>query len=172
LIIIHNKRRFIRSFISILILLSLPVIVQATTIDTNIAGYTGILNMMKIYVRGTGAIVLMIGSADFFINLSNEHIEKLVSSMHTIGAGFFLILADSFVQAIGNANGSQTFQLLLSMIGLIISFIGAVLAMIGAYRTLDSIKDRNAENRSKSIKVLASGLMLVAISQSLSAFLL
>jgi len=146
--------------------------VHATTIDTNIAGYKEILNMMKIYVRGAGAIVLMIGSADFFINVYNEHLEKLVSAMHTIGAGFFLILADGFVQAIGNANGAQTFQLLLSMIGLIISFIGAVLAMIGAYRTLNSIKDRNAENRSKSIKVLVSGLMLVAISQSLSNFLL
>ncbi|MBX4267191.1 hypothetical protein [Clostridium estertheticum] len=172
MIIIQNKKRVIRSFIIILILWSLPIIAQATEINTDISGYKEILKMMKIYVRGAGAIVLMIGSADFFINVANEHTEKLVSSMQAIGAGFFLILADSFVQAIGNANGAQTFELLLSMVGLIISFIGAVLAMLGAYRTFNSIKDRNSENRSKSIKAVVSGLMLVAISQSLSSFLL
>lgn len=172
MIIIQHRNRVIKSTIFTLLLCSLPIIAQATEIDTSIEGYTGILNMLKVYVRGSGAIVLMIGTADFFISLSQENTDRLVKSMYTMGAGFFLILADSLVQSIGNANGSQAFATLLSMTGLIISFIGAVLTMLGAYKVIDSIKERNSESKSKGIKVLFSGLMLVVISQSLSNFFL
>lgn len=153
-------------------LLCLPIIAHAATIDTNIKGYKEMLDMMKTYVRGAGAIVLMIGCADFFISLSSESTDRLVKAMQLMGAGFFLILADSFVQAIGNADGAQTFEMLLAMVGLIVSFIGAVLAMFGAYRMFNSIKDRDSESRQRAIKLLFSGLALVAISQSLSNFLL
>lgn len=154
-----------------LIFCSLPTIVKATDIDTNISGYTEILNIMKVYVKGAGAIVLMIGCGDFFISLSNESTERLVRAMQVMGAGFFLILADSFVQAIGHANGKETFNMLFNMIALIVSFIGAVLTMLGSYRTMNSIKEKNAEVKSKAIKVVFSGLMLIAISRSLATFL-
>lgn len=153
-------------------LLCLPIIAHAATIDTNIEGYKKMLDMMKVYVRGAGAIVLMIGCADFFISISGESTDRLVKAMQLMGAGFFLILADSFVQAIGNANGSETFEMLLGMVGLIVSFIGAVLSMLGGYRMFNSVKDRDSESRQRAIKLICSGLMLVAISQSLSNFLL
>lgn len=158
-----------------IIFISFPEIVQAatTTIDTSIDGYTNILNLLKIYVRGAGAIVLMIGSADFFISLSYDGIDRLVRAMYMMGAGCFLILADSFVQAIGNAHsGQETFQMLFGMVALIITFIGVVLSALGAYNVLNSYKERNSETRNRAIKVLFSGLMLIAISQSVSNFII
>lgn len=172
MIIIHDKKRVIRSAVITLILLSLPVIAHATTIDTSLEGYTKLLSAMKVYVRGSGAIVLLVGCGDFFISLSNDSNERLVKAMQVIGAGFFLIIADSFIQAIATADGSQTFSTLLSFVGLIISFIGAVLSMMGGYKAMNSIKDRNAEARSKGIRTLVSGLMLIALSQSLTNFLM
>lgn len=127
--------------------------------------------MMKIYVRGAGAIVLLIGSADFFISLSYESTDRLVRAMQLIGGGFFLILADSLVQAIGSASGQETFTMLLNIVGTIVSFMGAVLSFLGAYRTFNSIKERNGDARSKALKLFFCGLMLVAISKSLSSFL-
>lgn len=154
-----------------LIVCTFPAIVNAAAIDQNVEGYAKLLDMMKVYVRGAGAIILLVGSADFFISFSHENTDRLVRAMQLMGGGFFLILADSLVQAIGNANGTETFTILLNAVGLIISFIGAVLSFLGAYRTLNSIKERNADARSKSLKLLFCGLMLVAISQSVSSFL-
>lgn len=154
-----------------MILCFCPIAAFAASIDTSVEGYDKLLNMMQIYVRGAGAIVLMLGSGDFFISLSSENTERIVRAMQMMGAGCFLMLADSFVKAIGNADGPATFRMLYSMIGVIISFIGVVLAVLGAYNTFNSIKERSAENRSKAIKVLFSGLMLLAISQSLSSFI-
>lgn len=166
-----KKNNSLKSLFFLLIILSVPIVVNAATIDTDIEGYTEILNMMKVYVRGTGGLVLMVGCADFFIHLANENVDRLVRSMQIIGAGFFLILADNFVQAIGNADGSQTFELLFNYVSLIISFIGAVLTMLGSYKTINSIKEQNPETRSRAIKIACSGLMLVAISQSVSNFI-
>lgn len=148
-----------------------PIISYATAIDTDVEGYTQILNMLKLYVRGSGAVALMIGSADFFISLSYEGVDRLVKAMHVMGAGCFLMLADNFVQFIGTADGSTTFVLLFSMVGLIILFIGVVLTALGSYNVLNSFKERNPETRNRSIKILFSGLMLIAISQSLSTFI-
>lgn len=148
-----------------------PIMTYATEIDTSVEGYTEMLNILKIYVRGAGAIVLMIGSADFFLSLANEGIDRLVRAMQIMGAGCFLMLADNFVQAIGKADGSETFQILFSMVALIISFIGVVLTMLGSYNVFNSLKERNSETRNRAIKVLFSGLMLIAISQSVSVFI-
>lgn len=143
----------------------------ATTIDTSVEGYTEMLNMLQVYVRGAGAIVLMVGSADFFLSLSNEGVDRLVRAMQVMGAGCFLMLADSFVKAIGTASGSQTFEILFSMVALVISFIGVVLTMLGSYNVFNSLKERSSETRNRAIKVLFSGLMLIAISQSVSTFI-
>lgn len=169
---IFRKKKVVKNIMLALIFCSFPIVAKATTIDTDIEGYTGMLNTMKIYVRGTGGIVLLIGSGEFFINLAHENTDRLAKAMQVMGAGFFLILADSFVKAIGNANGSQTFAMLFEMIGLIISFIGAVFTMLGAYNCMTSAKERNAEGRNRAIKIMFSGLMLVAISRSLATFLL
>lgn len=171
LILIEQKfKKVFISILSVLIIVCFPLCVQAVTIDTSIEGYTKILDMMKTYVKGAGGIVLMIGCGDFFLSLTNDSTERLVKAMQTIGAGFFLIIADSFLTAIGKADGSQTFTLLFNMISMIISFIGAVLAMLGAYRIFNSVKEKNPEIRSKAIKVFFSGMMLIVVSQSVSAF--
>ncbi|HBJ1645870.1 TPA: PrgI family protein [Clostridium botulinum] len=163
----NNKKKIIKNMVITLIFCSFPIIVQASEIDTNIPGYTGLLNTMKVYVKGAGSIILMIGSADFFISLSNQNTDRLVRAMQIMGAGFFLILADNFVQTIGNASGSEAFEILIQMVGLIIIFIGAVLTMLGAYNCVNSIKAQSPEDRNRAIKLLFCGLMLIAIKASL-----
>lgn len=171
---IMKNKKSLRTGMIVLILLSIPHLVFANTSSdiSSIDGAKNLVNLFNLWIRGVGALVLMFGSAETFMNIATENIEHRTRGFKCICCGLLMICSYSIICAIcdiGNYNG---FQVLISIVALFLEFIGAMSAMYGAYSFISSIKDQNAEAKQKAIKVFFGGLAVIAVAQSSSSFLL
>lgn len=169
-----KSKNLIRIGVLIVFLISIPVNVFA---DTNSAmgtidGAKNLVNFFDIWVRGAGALVLMYGCADAFMNFATENNEHRTRGLKCICAGLLMIRSYSIICAISDIGNYDSFQVLLSVVAVFLEFIGAMSAMYGAYSFFQSVREQHAEARNRAVRILFGGLAVIAVAQSYSAFLL
>lgn len=169
-----KSKNLIKIGVLIVFLISIPVSVFADTAGSigQIEGASNLINFFDIWVRGAGALVLMYGCADAFMNFATEHNEHRTRGLKCICAGLLMIRSYSIICAICDIGNYNSFQVLLSVLAVFLEFIGAMSAMYGAYSFFQSIRDNHAEARNRAVRILFGGLAVIAVAQSYSVFLL
>ncbi|MGM9531049.1 hypothetical protein [Intestinibacter sp.] len=167
-----TSKKKILIFTAIFILF-FPVIVFANTQADigSIDGAKELVNLFNIWVKGAGALVLMIGCADMFLSMASEHEENKQRALKSICAGFLLITSYPLLCAICDIANYDAFETLLSVVALFLKFIGAMTALRGSYMFMMSLKDQSGEARDKSIKLIGGGLATIVVAQSCFSFL-
>lgn len=162
-------------FSIILVKLFIPnVVALAGTADdiNSIDGAAQLVNFFNIWVKGVGALLLMVGYADMFLSMASEHEENKSKALKTICVGFLLIISYSFICTICDISSYNAFEVILSVVGLFLKFIGAMSALRGSYMFVMSTRDQNGDAREKSIKLVGGGLATIVVAQSCLSFLI
>lgn len=169
-----KNRKLIKTWIMVLVLLSIPHLVFADTASdiSEIEGARNLVTLFDVYIRGTGAIVLMFGVGELFVSMIYERIEHMVRTLTNICAGLFMICSYSIICKICDISTYNSFQVILSMVSIAFEFTGIMVAMYGANAIFKSLKEQSGEARHKATKIFFGGLAMVAVAQSYFSFLL
>ena len=168
-----NKKLF-RTLLFVSFFMLIPRLAFADTASdiSTIDGAKELVKFFDIFMRGVGAVVLMIGTAQTFMKFGSERQTDRIKGLKTMCCGFLMVCSYSFICKVCDISSYNSFQLILSVIAFFMEFIGAMCTIYGAYQFAQSLKDQDGESKQRAIKNLFSGLAVIAVAQCSNSFLI
>ena len=134
------------------------------------------LDFFSTWIARAGGMIAFVGAIKFALSIKSEDSKEQLQSIFVMISGFMIVSAIrnlgvfNFPGTYSTANADAEFASILSFVGKWIRRVGALGMLIGSTMFGFAIKDNNATTKVNSLKTIASGGLIIAISLMLYTF--
>jgi hypothetical protein len=124
------------------------------------------------WIAKIGGIVAFVGAIKFALGFKSEEANEKIHGLMTMISGFMIISSTTTLDVFKftTGNGDAEFTALMDFIGVWTGRLGLVVSFIGAFMFMLALKDNNPNSKISGTNIFMSGVMVFAISNSLTLF--